>query len=61
MERPEEDSPFRVAILGDFSGRANRRATPQAKLRDRKPIAVDLDNFDDVRFAEKAYDAVQFS
>ncbi len=38
-EQLSEDTPFRIAILGDFSGHGNRR---------RKPIRVDLDNFDEL-------------
>src|SRR5664279_1133668 len=47
-ERPEEETPFRIAILGDFSGRANRGVAGGPRLRGRKPIAVDVDNVDDV-------------
>src|SRR5450755_4873833 len=47
-EQPEQDAPFRIAILGDFSGRANRRAAPEPRLHGRKPIALDIDNFDAV-------------
>jgi len=52
LERPEPDTPFRIAILGDFSGRANRGAI-DAKLQGRKPVPIDRDNFEDVlrRFA----------
>ena len=40
---------FRLAVLGDFSGRANagKLETGEALTR-RKPIAVDVDNLDDV-------------
>jgi type VI secretion system ImpB/VipA family protein len=39
--------PFRIAILGDFSGQARREnsRTRPAKLR---PILIDRDNFDEV-------------
>ena len=51
-ERPAvvraDDKAFRIAILGDFSGRANRRVPSEPRLRSRKPVAIDLDNFDDV-------------
>ena len=40
-----EDTPMRVAILGDFSGRGNR---PAARLAERKPVRVDRDNADEV-------------
>src|SRR5271165_6371148 len=41
------DSPFRIAVLGDFSGRANRNV-PSAgpRLAGRKPIPIDPDNFE---------------
>jgi type VI secretion system protein ImpC len=42
--RPDEnDEPFRVALLGDFSGKADR--TP---LSSRKPLEIDRDNFEAV-------------
>ena len=44
--RIDSDSPFRIFILGDFSGRANRG--PNSGLSGRRPLLVDLDNFDDV-------------
>ncbi len=40
----DPDTPFRIAILGDFSGRANRGQCEP--LAGRKPILVDRDNFD---------------
>src|SRR3954452_6499284 len=39
----DEDEPFRIALLGDFSGRSER--VPVAA---RKPLLVDRDNFDEV-------------
>jgi len=42
---PEPDEPFRILILGDFSGRANR-GVRDATLSGRRPIAVDRDNLD---------------
>jgi type VI secretion system protein ImpC len=44
---PEKDTPFRVALLGDFSGRASRGIFDSA-LANRKPIIVDRDNINDV-------------
>ncbi|HWB97085.1 MAG TPA: type VI secretion system contractile sheath large subunit [Bryobacteraceae bacterium] len=44
-ERPESDTPFRILLMGDFSGRANRRAPMPARL---KPVRVDRDNLDQV-------------
>lgn len=43
------NAKFRLALLGDFSGRANAgRAETGAALAKRKPIKVDVDNLDDV-------------
>ena len=47
VERPDSETPFRVAILGDFSGRENR-AVLDARLQGRKPVLIDRDNFEDV-------------
>ena len=47
--KPEPETPFRIAILGDFSGRANRGCCETGgKLAKRRSILVDRDNFDDV-------------
>lgn len=43
---PEPETPFRIAILGDFSGRANRDILDSA-LAGRRPLLVDRDNFDE--------------
>jgi type VI secretion system protein ImpC len=46
---PDEETPFRVALLGDFSGRANRGLCETgAKLAGRRAVLVDRDNFDEV-------------
>ena len=45
IERTE--LPFVVGVLGDFTGKQDP-AKPLPKLRDRKFVSVDLDNFDDV-------------
>lgn len=45
IERKE--LPFVTGVLGDFSGKADPDH-PQAKLKDRKFVSVDLDNFDEV-------------
>src|SRR5579862_4384224 len=42
----DSDTPFRILVLGDFSGRTNRGLT--AGLAGRRPVAVDLDNFEEV-------------
>jgi len=47
IERPQEDAPFHIAILGDFSGRENRGVL-DARLQGRRPALIDRDNFDDV-------------
>jgi type VI secretion system protein ImpC len=47
IQQPEPDSPFHIAILGDFSGRENRGVL-DAKLQRRKPILIDRDNFNDI-------------
>ena len=41
--RPLPETPFRVLLLGDFSGSGNKTPLPS-----RKPVQVDRDNFDDV-------------
>jgi type VI secretion system protein ImpC len=47
--RPEAETPFRIAILGDFSGRANRGLLETGEaLASRRPIIVDRDNVDSV-------------
>jgi type VI secretion system protein ImpC len=42
----EPDEPFRILIMGDFSGRANRRV--REPLAGRRPVFIDRDNVDDV-------------
>ena len=45
----EADIPFRIGILGDFSGRAHRGLCETgAKLANRRAVLVDRDNFDQV-------------
>lgn len=41
----QKELPFVAGVLGDFSGNPE---TPLTRLRDRKFVNVDLDNFDDV-------------
>lgn len=41
---PDPEMPFRIAILGDFSGRTNRGIF-ESELANRKPLLVDRDNF----------------
>ena len=45
----DPDTPFRILICGDFSGRANRGVRQIGReLAARKPVLVDRDNFDEV-------------
>jgi type VI secretion system protein ImpC len=46
-ETPEPDTPFRILLLGDFSGRANRGIS-ELDLAGRRPVLVDRDNFEEV-------------
>ena len=46
---PEPEDPFCLIVLADFSGRANRGVCESgAALAARKPILVDVDNFEEV-------------
>lgn len=47
VERPDSETPFRIAVLGDFSGLGNR-AVLDAKLQGRKLVLVDRDNLENV-------------
>jgi pilus assembly protein FimV len=48
-EAPKSTTPFRIAVLGDFSGRANRRAgAAPEELTGRRLLPIDRENFDDV-------------
>ncbi len=44
----EADTPFCIAVLGDFTGRENRGLNEAATIDRRRPILVDRDNFDEV-------------
>jgi type VI secretion system protein ImpC len=46
--RPAEDTPFCIAILGDFSGRANLGLNDTPAIGKRRAVLVDRDNFDEV-------------
>ncbi len=46
--RPSPETPFRIAILGDFSGRANRGISDAKTIGKRRAVPVDRDNFDEV-------------
>ena len=43
-----KELPFVVGVLGDFAAQSRQ---PQGKIRDRKFVKVDMDNFDDVMAA----------
>jgi len=43
----KKELPFVVGVLGDFSGQPNSDK-PLPKVKDRKFVSVDMDNFDDV-------------
>ena len=48
-EAPHSDQPFCIALLGDFSGRGNRRLVGAAdEQAGRRPLQVDRDNVDQV-------------
>jgi type VI secretion system ImpB/VipA family protein len=45
----DEDTPFRIALLGDWSGRANRRLLASSEeIGPTRPLLVDRDNLDQV-------------
>jgi type VI secretion system protein ImpC len=45
---PTSETPFCIAILGDFSGRANRGISDAKTIGKRRAVLVDRDNFDEV-------------
>lgn len=46
--RPTSETPFCIAVLGDFSGRANRGICEPKTVAERWTYLIDRDNFDDV-------------
>ncbi|MDX2153318.1 MAG: type VI secretion system contractile sheath large subunit [Bryobacteraceae bacterium] len=44
----DNDTPFRILVLGDFSGRANRGVFEPDCLSQQRPLLIDRDNFDGV-------------
>ena len=49
QRKPEPQTPFRICILGDFSGRANHGISePDSALAKHRPIEVDRDNIEAV-------------
>ena len=46
---PESETPFRILVMGDFSGRCNRGIVePAGAMSTRRPLLVDRDNFEAV-------------
>src|SRR5271170_7944242 len=45
---PESETPFCVAILGDFSGRTSRGVCEPGSIANRRQALIDRDNFDEV-------------
>jgi len=45
---PDSETPFCIAILGDFSGRANRHVCDTRTIATRRAVLIDRDNFDQV-------------
>ncbi len=43
-----DDPPFRILLLGDYSGRVNLANSSDSVIPESKPIAIDRDNFEDV-------------
>ncbi|WP_290868139.1 type VI secretion system contractile sheath small subunit [Aquabacterium sp.] len=43
----QKELPFVVGVMGDFTGQPDPDK-PQSRLKDRKFVNIDLDNFDDV-------------
>ncbi len=47
--KPERETPFRICMMGDFSGRANRgTAGSVSSPMDQRPIEVDRDNIEEI-------------
>ncbi len=46
--KPAPETPFCIAILGDFSGRAHRGISDAKTISQRRPVLIDRDNFDEV-------------
>lgn len=46
--RPTAETPFNIAILGDFSGRAGRAISDAKSIAQRRGVQIDRDNFDEV-------------
>lgn len=49
VSAPDDDTPFRILVLGDFSGdRSRASASPSLPLANRRPIPIDRDSVDEV-------------
>jgi type VI secretion system protein ImpC len=48
LARRSSETPFRIAILGDFSGRGNRGISDAKTISNRRAVLIDRDNFDEV-------------
>jgi len=48
LAQPTSETPFCVAILGDFTGRSSRGLCEPATISQRRAFVVDRDNFDEV-------------
>ena len=46
--RPSSETPFCIAMLGDFSARANRKVVDEKTISKRRVVIVDRDNFEEV-------------
>lgn len=46
FSKPAADAPFRMAVMGDFTGRMNRNVA--ASLQDRRPVRIDRDEYEAV-------------
>lgn len=46
--KPQPDDPFRIVLIGDFGGHANRADGNDVALARRRPIVVDRDDLDEV-------------
>lgn len=46
--RPSPETPFRIAVIGDFGGRTSRAVCDPKSLGGRRPHLIDRDNFDEV-------------
>jgi type VI secretion system protein ImpC len=47
VERPTADQPFRILLMGDFSGRASRGICQTQDLATRKAMVIDRDNYEE--------------